>query len=263
MIDTHTHLDFENFNEDRDDVIENFFKDNGRAIVSIGVNEERIQKTIEISKEYKNVFVSVGFHPEEIENLENFDDIEKYLKKVIKENDKVVAIGEIGLDYFHSKKESEHQKQKELFEIQLKLAKELSLPVVVHCRDAYADMFEILSKEEYLEISKVLHCYCGEPEHTKRFSELKNLMFSFTGNITFVKDDNFLLESLKMIPIEKIMTETDCPFLAPVPQRGKRNEPKFVRYVIEKIAEVKKISAEKVEQQADQNAIDFFKLDIS
>jgi TatD DNase family protein len=221
------------------------------------------KQEIKRQKGQENIFVSVGFHPEEIENLENFNDIEGCLKKVFKENKKIVAIGEVGLDYFHSKKEAEHQKQKELFEIQLKLANELNLPVVLHCRDAYDDMLEILSKEEYLEIFKVLHCYCGGLEHTKKFSELENLMFSFTGNITFVKDDNFLLESLRMIPIEKIMTETDCPFLAPVPNRGKRNEPKFTRHVIEKIAEVKKMSIEKIEQQADQNAIDFFNLKIS
>lgn len=262
MIDTHAHLDFENFDKDLDETIERFFEDKGKAIINIGVDEERIEKSLELSKKYENIFVSVGFHPEEIQSLENFETIESHLKKVVAENDKVVAIGEIGLDYFHSKKQEEHQKQKELFEIQLKLAKELELPVVLHCRDAYEDMLEILSKGEYSEIPKVLHCYAGEPEYTEKFLKLENLMFSFTGNITFVKDDNFLLESLRMIPLEKIMAETDCPFLAPVPKRGKRNEPQFTRYIIEKIAEVKKVSAEKIEEQTDQNAINFFNLNI-
>ncbi|MDA3815176.1 MAG: TatD family hydrolase [Patescibacteria group bacterium] len=259
-IDTHTHLDFETFDEDREEVIEKFFNDNGKAIINISVNEDRIQKTLKLSQGYKNIFASVGFHPEEINNLEDFSGIEKYLKQVVQENDKIVAIGEIGLDYFHSKEESEHQKQKELFEIQLKLAKEMNLPAVLHCRDAYKDMLEILLKEDYAEIPKVLHCYCGEPEYTEKFLELENLIFSFTGNITFVKNDDLLLRSLKMIPLERVMAETDCPFLTPVPNRGKRNEPGFVRYIIEKIAEVKKVSAEEVEEKTDQNATTFFGL---
>lgn len=262
MIDTHAHLDFDNFDDDRQEVIENFFKDNGKAIVNIGVNKDRIEKTLEISKKYNNVFASVGFHPEEVGSLEDFDNIESFLEKVIEENEKIVAIGEIGLDYFHSKDESEHQKQKELFEIQLKVAKKLSLPVVLHCRDAYEDMLEILSKKEYAEIYKVLHCYCGNPEYTEKFLKLENLIFSFTGNITFVKDGDFLLKSLRMIPLEKIMAETDCPFLTPNPFRGKRNEPSFVKFVVEKISEVKDIDFKEAEEKTDQNAIEFFGLNL-
>lgn len=262
MIDTHAHLDFDSYDEDRDEVIENFFNENGKAIVNIGVNRERIQKTLEISKTHENIFASVGFHPEEIHNLDDFNNVEKYLNQVIQENQKIVAIGEIGLDYFHSKKEEEHQKQKELFEIQLKLAGELDLPAVLHCRDAYGDMLEIISKTEFKKTKKVLHCYSGSSEETKKFLGLEKLFFSFTGNITFPKKESPLWESIKIIPFEKIMAETDCPFLSPHPHRGERNEPVYAKFIIEKIAEIKKISFQEAEKQTDQSAVEFFGLNI-
>ncbi len=261
MIDTHAHLDFESFDPDRSEVIARFFENKGKAIINIGVDQERIRKTLELSEKYENIFSAIAFHPEEIKNLANFDNVKKYLTELVEKNKKIVALGEMGLDYFHFKEEAEHRKQKELFEIQLDLAGELGLPVVLHCRDAYADLLEILeSKEVYSKISKVLHCYSGNPADTKSFLKCEKLMFSFTGNITFVKKENPLLESIQMIPLERTMVETDCPFLAPVPFRGKRNEPSFVHQVIEKLAELKKLNFEEIEQQTDQNAIKFFNL---
>lgn len=264
MIDTHAHLDFENFSEDCEEVISRFFLENkGRAIVNIGVDFKRNLKSIEIANTHENIFSSIGFHPEILDDMEKFFSLEKaleQLEKLVSEK-KVVVIGEIGLDYFHNSKNKD--KQKELFIAQLDFALWKKMPVVIHCRDAYDDMNEIISDKKYTNLKMVMHCYCGNIEQTKIFLQLKNLTFSFTGNIAFSKkDDAEIFEVIRMIPIEKIMSETDCPFLAPVPMRGKRNEPSFVKFVIEKIANAKKQNRNEIEKILDQNAIDFFSLKI-
>jgi len=259
MIDTHAHLDFGQFDEDRKSVTKRFFDDGGKAILNVGVDKKRNKKTLEIAEEDDRIFVSLGFHPEG----DNFDleEVEKYLKEK-SENPKVKAIGEIGLDYFHSKDPKDRDFQKELFVKQLEIAKKIGLPVVIHCRDAYGDLLEIISDEKFREMKMVIHCFSAGLKRTKQFLKFPNLKFSFTGNITFVKDEDELLKVVDLIPLERMMVETDCPFLAPVPHRGKRNEPAFVRFIIEKIAEVKGLSYEEVERQTDKNAIRFFNLKI-
>ncbi len=258
MIDTHVHLDFEQFNEDRKNVIKRFFDNGGKAILNIGVDEDRSNKTLEIAENYLQIFAVLGFHPENGEV--NLEEVEKYLKEKC-QNSKVKAIGEIGLDYFHSSDEEDREFQKKLFIKQLEVAKNLNLPVVIHCRDAYADLWEIISQTQFKKLKMVIHCFCGGVEEAKNFLQLPNLKFSFTGNITFVKENDELLKVVKKIPLNRIMVETDCPFLAPVPNRGKRNEPSFVKFVIEKIAEIKVLSFDEVENQTDKNAIDFFDLE--
>lgn len=259
MIDTHAHLDFEQFDKDRKEVLKRFFDDGGFAIVTIGVDEDRIEKTLEIAESNEGVFAVVGFHPES-QNLD-LNQVEDCLKEKCK-NIKVKAIGEIGLDYFHSDQKEEIEFQKKLFIKQLEIAKDLDLPVVIHCRDAYEDLLEIISRVNFSELKMVIHCFCGGKEEAEKFLKLPNLNFSFTGNITFVKNDDKLLQAVRAIPLKRIMAETDCPFLAPVPNRGKRNEPSFVKYVIKKIAEVKELRFKEIEKQTDQNAIDFFDLKI-
>lgn len=264
MIDTHAHLDFENFDKDRDEVISRFFvEENGMAMINIGVDFKRSLKSLEIAKLHKNIFTSVGFHPETLKEKEKEFSLKEALIQLeeLVQKEKVVAIGEIGLDYFHNKKNK--KEQKELFIVQLKVALEKKLPVIIHCRDAYEDMNEIIADKKYANLKMVMHCYCANIRQTERFLKLDNLIFSFTGNITFSKkDDAEIFEIIRMIPIEKIMSETDCPFLAPAPMRGKRNEPSFVKFVIEKIANVKEQNKNEIEKILDQNAVDFFDLKI-
>ncbi len=264
MIDTHAHLDFENFKEDRKEVISRFFMENKEgAIINIGVDFKRNLKAIEITTLHENIFSSIGFHPEILDEVGKLFSLRKAIEQLEKlsQEKKVVAIGEIGLDYFHNNKNK--KEQKELFIAQLNFAQKEKLPTIIHCRDAYEDLFEIVSSKEYTDLKMVIHCYCGNVRQTGKFLQLKNVFFSFTGNITFSnKADAEIFEVLRMIPVEKIMSETDAPFLAPAPMRGRRNEPVFVRFVIEKIAYIKEREKEGLEKILDQNAVKFFGLKI-
>lgn len=259
MIDTHAHLDFDAYDEDRDQVIKRFFGSGGKAIINVGCNLEHIEKSLQLSKIHKNVFFTAGIHPEE----EGADpgSVNRIIDKFLAE-ETVVAIGEIGLDYFHNNKNKLWQK--ELFEEQLQVAEKSELPVVIHCRQAYDDLLQIIKDEKYRKLKMVIHCYEANIGNTEKFLAYPNIWFSFTGNITYSKDaEAEIFQVIRMIPLSRIMVETDCPFLTPDPMRGKRNEPSYVRFIIEKIAEVKKMNVGEVESQTDQNAIDFFNLPIN
>jgi TatD DNase family protein len=262
VIDTHAHLDFENFEDDLREVLGRFFEGNPQGfIVNIGVDFERNLESIKLTKKDKRIFTSIGFHPEILDEMKESFSLEKAILQLeeLSQEKKVIAIGEIGLDYFHNS--SNKKQQKELFIAQLDFAVKQKMPVVIHCRDAYEDVYEIISQKKYGDLRMVMHCFCGDLKQTEFFLTLDNLNFSFTGNITFPKkDDAEILEVIRIIPIEKIMAETDCPFLAPTPMRGKRNEPSFVKFIIEKIAYIKEMQREEGEKILDQNAIDFFKL---
>ncbi|MDI6778489.1 MAG: TatD family hydrolase [Patescibacteria group bacterium] len=320
MIDTHAHLDFPEFDQDREEVISRFFENGGRAIINIGVDLERSWKSIEIAKKHKGVFASVGLHPDFFmkhgtHNMEqDFDEL-----RILAKHEKVVAIGETGLDYFRIKKpdfsrgnpvsvEEIKESQKRGFLAQIELARELNLPVIVHCREAWSDVYEIISgflrfslknekstggsskvrppiqgstfplsrsdrdnspRSNLLGIPQgqtffVLHCYSGEEKDTEKFLKLPNVFFSFSGNITYPKPAERaakLAEAVKMIPLDKIMLDSDAPFLAPQKYRGKRNEPAHVKFIVEKIAEVKNVSVAEVKRTTDENAIEFFSMD--
>ena len=263
MIDTHSHLNFTNYDKDRDEVIARFFSNKGKAIINIGVDDKTIMSALELAKKFENIFCAIGYHPHNADNKlsEMSEKNADALEKDAIQNKKVVAIGEIGLDYFHNNKNKEQQKK--LFIRQIKIAKRVNLPVVIHCRDAYEDLFEIISQDEYKNMKVVVHCYGGNILQTERFLSLRNLVFSFTGNITFPKkEDAEIFKVIKMIPLEKIMVETDCPFLAPAPIRGNRNEPVYVRYVVEKISKIKKAIKKDIERITDKNACDFFNLSL-
>jgi TatD DNase family protein len=279
MIDTHAHLDFKDFDEDREEVISRAFSVGVKKIINIGVDLETSRKGIALAKKYENIFAAVGFHPHDATesiNLPSEDDFME-LKKLAKHK-KVVAIGEIGLDYSRFGDTHQIEKQKELFLRQLDIAIELNLPVVIHCREAWSDLYEIISwfnkssafsffEQSSQNSSKpsfsklVLHCYSGEKKDTEKFLKLPNVYFSFSGNITYPKPvgrAEKLAEAVRMVPLERIMLDSDSPFLAPQAMRGKRNEPANVRFIAEKIAEIKEISGEKVERITDLNAIKFF-----
>jgi TatD DNase family protein len=266
MIDTHAHLEADNFADDRHQVIERFFQQQGRAIVTVGVDEQTNQQARALAGQYQEVYAAIGFHPEEAIREPSDQCVSRaaeYLRSAASDLN-VVAIGEIGLDFHHIPKDN-IQKMKHLQEFQkmfltkqLNVARELDLPVVIHCRDAYDELFTIISETQYQSMKMVLHCYGGTIEQTKIFLELPQVFFSFTGIVTFVKPEAELLQVIQSIPLERIMVETDSPLLAPVPMRGKRNEPAYVRFVIDAIARLMNLPAEIIERSTDKTAIDFF-----
>ncbi|TRZ77338.1 TatD family deoxyribonuclease [bacterium] len=295
MIDSHAHLDHELFDPDRDEVIQRAFENGIKKIITVGCDLNEMKEAIKLAEKYDNIYAAIGLHPDEADKCMGNSPASNRqssrggriarvvgeLKKLAK-YPKVVAIGEIGLDYFRSDNPPSSAdygvaRQKELFIVQLKLAQELNLPVIIHCRasdnkpgDAYDDLLlslrEVMTEEErrgnLKKFQGVIHCFCGTREHAKQFLDL-GFHISFTGNITyFKKDDAELLQVVREIPLNRILVETDCPFLTPVPHRGKRNEPMFVKYVAEKIANVKKISVGEVERVTDGNAERLFHFNI-
>ncbi len=267
MIDTHAHIDFEQYDSDRAQTLQRAFSGGVEKIINVGADLAGSQKSVELASENDDIFAAVGLHPHEFNAGKILDmDVLKELAK----NKKVVAIGEIGLDYFSHTVNlitpEQKENQKKGFVAQIELAKESNLPVIIHCRDAYEDLYKILQTKNYLptgqagKLKTVFHCYGGDLAFTQKLLQHDNILFSFTGNITYAKDKSEIIGVIKAIPIDKIMLETDCPYLTPVPHRGKRNEPAHVSYVNEKIAEIKQISAKEVDRMTTENAKKFFEL---
>jgi TatD DNase family protein len=274
IIDTHAHLDFgdnmkpsvipdssvipskariysPNF-EKIEAIIKRAEQSNVLKIINIGCNMQCSKNSIILSEKFDNVYASIGIHPSDITELS--EQSLKELYEMAKNNKKVVAVGEIGLDYFHMSNTKETQK--EGFIKQLNLAKELNLPIIVHCREAYDDTLEIITKENPKNL--VFHCFSGNLE----FAEIlwsRGYSTSFTGVITYPKTE-ILSHVVYNCPMDKFFVETDAPFLAPQPYRGKTNEPAFVIEVIKKIAEIKEKSFDEIEKISTKNAEKFFSL---
>ena len=247
LIDTHVHLDDEKFDEDREEII-NSFKDNDlELVINVGADIESSKKAVMLAKEYDTIYAAVGVHPHDAKDIDsNTLDILRELSK----EEKVVAIGEIGLDYYYDNSPRELQKQ--WFREQIKLAKQLDLPIIVHSRDASQDVFDIISEEsEGRKLRGVIHCFSESLEMALEYIKL-GFYISLGGPVTF-KNARVPKEVAKEVPLEKLLIETDSPYLTPQPHRGKRNEPKNVRYVAETIANLKGISYEKVKNATNQN----------
>lgn len=245
FIDVHAHLNDEKF-ENVESIVENALSEKVNKIITAGFDISSSRKNLEIASRFPNVFATIGIHPEMVDELEK--DYLEVLKEMSK-NKKVVAIGEIGLDY-HFKYDNK-ELQKEIFVKQIELANFLDLPVVVHSRDAMGDTLELLKKHPPKKES-LLHCYSGSIESAKEFIKL-GFSFSFGGVVTFNNAKN-VVKVVEELPIEKIMLETDCPYMAPVPFRGKRNEPMYIPYIARKIAEIKNIEVEKIAEITTKNA---------
>ena len=276
MIDTHAHLDDEKFDLDRAQVLQRSFDNGIEKIITIGAGLGSSRRAAELAKNETHIFAAVGCHPEYFMRHGSWDREHKEELERLAQAEKVVAIGEIGLEY-HSHDEklvSEKHKglQKEGFIFQLELAKRFKKPVIIHCRGERAEVGEkyrenaaayedaLMIMEKFPELNFVFHSFGGRLDFAKKVMVEKNIFFSFNGNITYAKPGAEILEAIKIIPLEKMMLETDCPYLAPVPHRGKRNEPAYVSYVCEKIAEIKQISANEIEKETTKNAIKFFGL---
>lgn len=272
-IDIHAHLNFKDYDSDRDEVISRL-KKNNLGVINIGTCLKTSMEVVEMAYKNENMWATIGLHPiytpKEPEFL--FDKFQKMIDfdRTSKEP-KIVGVGECGLDYFHvvesdlvGDKEQQKKIQKKVFKDQIEFAIANNLPIMIHCRDAYDDVLQILENKKN-KLSKTseknklrgnIHFYAGSIEQMKRFLEL-DFTISFTGVATFANQYRPLIE---MVPIDKIHAETDSPYVAPVPYRGQRNEPNYVIEVVKKISEIKKIPIEEVEAQLIKNAQKTFKL---
>ena len=244
IIDTHTHIYDERFEEDFDTVMKNI-EEQMEGIVSIGFDPESSKKSIELANKYSFVHAVIGVHPVDIKKYN--DEVEKELEKLALTEKKVVAIGEIGLDYHWM--EDPEEVQKEGFRKQIELARRVKLPIVIHTREALQDTLDIL--REYKNVGGILHCYPGSYEAAKTF--LDRYYIGVGGTVTF-KNNRKTKELVKELSLDRIVLETDCPYLTPVPFRGKRNEPGYTKYVAEEIARIKEISVEEVINITTENA---------
>jgi TatD DNase family protein len=258
LIDTHCHLDFPEFDHDRDEVIERAREKGVYAAINVGSSIEGSRKSVELSRKYNYFYSTVGIHPHEADK-QNKDAL-NILRELAKEK-RVVAIGEIGLDYFlpagrQGKYFSKPQNQVPLFLSQLALAKELNLPIVIHTREAGADTLRIL--KEAMPVKAVVHCFSGDSNFLNESLDL-GLFISFTCNITYKKAEN-LREMVKLTPMDRLMLETDAPYLSPAGSRGTRNEPMQIRGLAEFVSSLKGVSVEEVAARTTENAVEFFNL---
>lgn len=252
IFDTHAHYDDEQFNEDRVELLNSMEEQGVGTIINVSATYNSCRKVIALAKEYPFVYAAVGIHPDEVGSLN--EETFAQMKELFKE-EKVVAVGEIGLDYYWDNEPREVQKK--WFIRQLELARELDLPVLIHSREAAADTMEIM-KEHAKGLSGVIHCYSYSKGMAQEY--IKMGFYIGVGGVVTFKNAKKLKEVVENIPLTSIVLETDCPYMAPEPNRGKRNNSAYIRYVAEKIAELKGITYEEVVEQTEKNARDMYRL---
>ena len=252
IIDVHAHLNDEKFNDVRQDIILNLKNNNVNKVINAGCDYSSCKEVLELAQNYKECYCVLGMHPEYCEKYNS--EFEIFLRENLTRN-KVVGIGEIGLDYYWRQDNKEIQKQ--VFISQIKLAYEFKLPIVVHLRDAYGDALEIFKQyKDYLVYGVCLHCFSGSVEFYKEIEKL-GFYVSIGGSVTF-KNNKKGVEVLKVLNRNTFMLETDCPYLAPEPLRGTLNEPKNIKYVALKFADIWHITPEEVVEMATNNSKNFF-----
>jgi len=247
MFESHTHYDDSRFDNDRDELLE-VLQETVEFAVNAGADIETSRKSILLSKMYKFIYASVGVHPHDVQNL-NEDDM-KMLKKMANDNEKVVAIGEIGLDYYYDN--SDRDKQREWFERQIEVAKDVKLPIIVHSRDATKDTLDIIKKTNAKSVGGVIHCFSGSVETALEYVKM-GFYIGISGVVTY-KNAQKTVDVVKEVPMEYLLIETDSPYLSPVPNRGKRNDSRNLKYVAEKIAEIKGVNIAEVIENTKENA---------
>lgn len=251
LFDTHAHVDSSQYRDDRDAVIQRARDAGVDLILNIGYNEATSRRTLELVARYPFMYASVGIHPHHA--AEVTEETYTLLREMAK-NPKVVALGEMGLDYYRDL--SPRDAQAEVFRRQIALARELRLPVIIHDRDAHRDIVAILKEEKASEVGGVLHCFSGDWVMAR---ECLNLGFhiSLAGPVTF-QNGLTAQEVAKLVPLDRLLIETDCPYLAPTPYRGKRNEPAYVRLVAEKIAALRRMPVERLAEVTRENGMRLF-----
>ena len=253
IFETHAHYEDVKFDSDREALLASLPKQNIEYVINVGSNLETTKRSIELAKQYDYIFAAVGVHPSDVEELDesSYDVLEKAAKF-----EKTVAIGEIGLDYYWDKEPAVQAKQREWFKRQMLLAKQHNLPVIIHSRDAAEDTMRVMKEVKAEEIPGVIHCYSYSVEMAKEFIKM-GYYIGIGGVVTF-KNAKKLKEVAAEIPLERILLETDCPYMAPEPHRGERNSSLYLPYVVEKLAEIRNISKEEIISTTNQNARKLF-----
>lgn len=246
LFDTHAHLDAQQFDEDREEMIERARNAGVELIVNIGFDRQTIPTTMELIEKYDFIYAAIGWHPVESIHMQEGD--LEWIEQLC-QHPKVVAIGEIGLDYHWDT--SPKDVQERVFRDQIRLAKKLKMPIVIHNRDAHADVVRILKEEGASEVGGIMHCFSGSVEVAKQCLDM-NFYISFGGPVTF-KNARVPKEVLKEVPLDRLLIETDCPYLSPHPNRGKRNEPSYVTLVAETVAEIKGKTLEEIAKITTEN----------
>jgi TatD DNase family protein len=252
FIDTHAHLQISHFDSDRDEVIQRAFDAGVEKIIVVSTDVASSRQSLQLAEKFSGVFAATGVHPTDCADASE-DDFATIAE--LARHPKAVAIGEIGLDFYWKNVPPEIQRR--AFIRQLHLAKELQKPVIIHNRDAGVAILQTLQDEGINHLSGVFHCFSEDADYARRVLAL-GCQISFTGNLTYKK--SVLPEVAAQIPLEKILLETDAPFMAPAPHRGKRNEPAYTVHIAEKLAAIKKIPVEEVARQTTANAVELFGL---
>ncbi len=253
LIDTHTHLDDPRYDADREAMMQRAREAGVDTFVTIGCDLATSRAAVALADRHADVYATIGVHPHEVKRIE--DDWYNELRRLA-QHPKVVAYGEIGLDYHYN--HSAPKQQRDRFREQVSVARELRLPIVIHTREAQDDTITILKEENATEVGGVFHCFSGDAWLAKDALDL-GFYLSFSGVITF-QNATMLRDIVKTVPLDRILIETDCPYLTPVPYRGKRNEPAYVRWVAEKIAGIHKISADTIAEITSKNAHHLFRI---
>ncbi len=256
LFDTHVHLDDEKFDNDREELIKALPSLGIAKVTNVGADIATSVNSVELSEKYNYIYASVGVHPSETADLAEKDIM--FLESLAKEHKKVVAIGEIGLDYHWD--DVPRDIQKKWFSRQMELARELSLPVILHLRDAYEDALEIMNYFGKMPENGVVHCFSGSPEFAECTRKL-GYKIGVGGVLTF-SNAKKLVNVVKNADISEILLETDCPYMAPVPHRGERNNPSLTKFVAEKISELKGIPVDNVIKATYLNAMEFYGIDL-
>ncbi|MCD7036633.1 TatD family hydrolase [Metabacillus sp. GX 13764] len=251
LFDTHAHLNDLQYEDDLLEVMNRAREEGVENIVVVGFDRPTIVKAMELTETYDFIYAAVGWHP--VDAIDMTDDDLNWIKELAS-HPKVVALGEMGLDYHWDK--SPKDVQKEVFKKQIALAKEVKLPIIIHNRDATQDVLDILQSEGAEEVGGIMHCFTGSVEVARQCIDM-NFYISLGGPVTF-KNAKKPKEVAAEIPLDKLLIETDCPYLAPHPLRGKRNEPSYIRYVAEEIANLRGMTADEVGSQTTENAKKFF-----
>ena len=249
IFDTHAHYDDTSFDEDRDELLLSLPKNDVICVINQGIDIETSKFSIKLAEKYDYIYSAVGIQPQEVYKEENLEEIKK-----LANHPKVVAIGEIGLEYHYDVAPKELQI--DYFEKQIKIANELNLPIIVHNREAHLDTLTVL-KRTPAKSGGVIHCFSGSVETAKEFIKL-GYYLGFDGPITF-KNARQAIEVLEYVPLDKILVETDAPYLTPMPFRGNRNNSMYIKYILEKIAEIKKIPVNEIADITVKNSLNLFK----
>lgn len=257
LIDTHVHINFDVFEPDLEDIKNHWQQAEVVHLVHSCVEPKEFKSIQALADRFGNLSFAVGLHPLDAQKWT--DTTEREILEYAQSDQRVVAIGEMGLDFY---KASNHKQQQEVLEAQLRIAHQLQKPIIVHCRDAAQKLKDVLELfwQQKGEVKGVMHCWSGTPEETKWFLDL-GFYISFSGVVTF-KNAKTIQESAKIVPSDRLLIETDCPFLAPVPKRGKRNEPANVRHVAEFLAKLRNVPLETLAQQTTDNACQLFNLSV-